>query len=176
MTKNRTARAPIREAETDTPVREPIRAKVRTRKGGVGVNKYHIPAEMIPEGIDFQWNVDSVLGQPQMQERMAMEQQAWEPVTIKDFPNLDGMFMRKGHAGEISVGGLVLMWRPLELTLEARREELHAARQARYVEERKMEQGTPDGVNLDMLNPNAGSARQKTFLHKERIPSMPIQD
>lgn len=178
MTKNRTARTPIR---TDAPepeaVREPVRAKTRTRKGGAGVDKYHIPREMIPDGIDLQWNVDSVLGQAATQDRMSMEMQAWEPVTPDMWDGrFDGMFVRRGHQGEINVGGLVLMWRPLELTLEARSEELQVARQARYVEERKIQQGTPDGVNLDMLNPNHGSARAKTFLHKERIPSMPIAD
>lgn len=179
MTKSRTARTPIRETEpVAEAAREPVRAKTRTRRGGAGVNKYHIPQEMIPEGMDFQWNVDTVLGKPEVQERMAMEQQAWEPVDASQepFQHLDGMFMRKGHKGEINVGGLVLMWRPLELTLEARAEERHAARQARFVEESKIQQGTPDGVNFAMFDPNHGSARQKTFLHKERIPSMPIQD
>lgn len=179
MTKTRTNRVPVREPEAPAAeaAREPVRAKTRTRRGGAGVNKYHIPQEMIPDGIDLQWNVDTVLGQPQTQERMAMEQQAWEPVTGDMWDGrFDGMFMRRGHQGEINVGGLVLMWRPMELTHEARAEELHHARQARYVEEAKIKQGTPDGVNLDMLNPNHGSARAKTFLRSERIPSMPIQD
>lgn len=179
MTKNRTARAPIRtEPETD-PVREPVRAKTRTRtrNGASGTDRFHIPQEMIPDGIDLQWNVDSVLGRPEVQERMMMEQQGWEPVTPDMWDGrFDGMFMRKGHGGEISVGGLVLMWRPLELTLEARAEELHTARQARYTEERKIQAGTPDGINFDVLNPNHGSARAKTFLNKERIPSMPIPE
>lgn len=176
MTRSRTARAAIREIEAPAADREPVRAKVRTRKG-VGTDKYSIPGEMIPDGIDLQWNVDTILGQPQVQERMAMEQQAWEPVTPEMWDGrFDGMFMKRGHKGEINVGGLVLMWRPLELTMEARADELHAARRARFVEEKKIQQGTPDGVNLDMLNPNHGSARAKTFLNKERIPSMPIQD
>lgn len=174
----RTARTPVRnEAPEPEPQREPVRAKARTRRGGVGQDRFHIPGDMIPDGIDLQWNVDAVLGQPAVQDRMMMEQQAWEPVTPDMFDGrFDGMFMRRGHKGEISVGGLVLMWRPIELTLEARHEELHAARAARYAEERKIAQGTPDGINLDMLNPNHGSARAKTFLNKERIPSMPIQE
>lgn len=171
--KSRTAKAPVREAE----VREPVRAKERTRKGGGTVNKFSIPQEMIPEGVDLQWNVDTVVGQPQTQERMAMEQQAWDPVTPDMFGGrFDGMFMRKGHKGEINVGGLVLMWRPIELTEEARAEERRDAAMARHVEERKMTEGRPDGVNPDLMDPAAGSAKRQTFLRKERIPSMPVSD
>lgn len=176
MTKARTTRAPIRtEAATPEPVREPIRAKTRTRKG-VGVDQFNIPPELIPDGIDFQWNVDTVTGQPSVQERTRMEQQAWEAATITDFPFLDGMFMRKGHLGEINVGGLVLMWRPLELTIEARAEEYQAARNARHVEERKITSGNVDGVDPNVLDAKNPHARQQTFLKKERVASMPVQD
>lgn len=175
MTKSRTARAPIRE-ETAEPVREPIRAKTRTRKG-VGIDKFNIPQSMIPDGVDLQWNTDSVMGQPSMQERTAMEQQAWEAVTGDMWDGrFDGMFMRRGHKGEINVGGLVLMWRPIELTLEARAEELHAARTARNVEERKITSGNVDGVDQNVMDPNNPHARRMTFLNKERIPSMPIRE
>lgn len=179
MAASRTARTPVRtDAEAPEPMREPVRAKQRARKGVGVTSKYHIPQEWIPDGMDLQWNVDSILGQPSVQDRVEMEQQAWEPVdpSKEPFKHLDGKFMRAGHKGEINVGGLVLMWRPLELTLEARQEELLAARQARYVEEQKMAAGRPDGVNPDMLNPNHGSAPRQTFFRKERIPSMPVQD
>lgn len=173
MTK-RTAAAPIRD---ETVASEPVREKkTRTRKG-VGIDQFHIPGDMIPDGIDLQWNTDSVLGQPSAQERSRMEQQGWEAVTPNMFEGrFDGMFMRKGHQGEINVGGLVLMWRPMELTQEARAEELAAARQARRTEERKMVTGAIDGVNPEMFNPNHGSAKSQTFLNKERIPSMPVQE
>lgn len=178
MTNPRTKRAPVRTEPEAPATREPVRAAPRrTRSGGTGTDRYHIPQEMIPDGVDLQWNVDSVLGQPAVQDRMMMEQQGWEAVTPDMFGGrFDGMFMRKGHKGEISVGGLVLMHRPMELTLEARAEDLTAARRARFTEERKLVAGTPDGVNLDLMNPNHGSARAKTFLNKERIPSMPVPD
>lgn len=179
MSKNRIASAPVREDPVvSEPVREePIREKkTRTRKG-VGVDQFHIPAEMIPDGIDLQWNVDTVLGQPAAQERSRMEQQGWEAVTPEMFDGrFDGMFMRKGTQGEITNGGQVLMWRPLELTLEARAEELQAARQARRAQERKMVTGQIDGINPDVFNSNHGSARSQTFLNKEHRQSMPVQD
>lgn len=178
MSKVRTTRAPVRpEGETPEAVREDIRpVKQRARKG-IGTDRFHIPQEMIPEGIDLQWNTDTVLGQPVMQERSMMEQQGWEAVTPDMFDGrFDGMFMRKGHQGEISVGGLVLMWRPIELTMEARAEEYHAARLARHTEERKMTSGSVDGVDPAILTNDNPHARNMTFLRKEHKPSMPVQD
>lgn len=176
---NRTARTPVRtDTQEPEPVREPVRTRQRARKGGVGSDKYHVPPDWIPPGMDFQWNVDTIIGQPAQHQRVTMEEQGWEVVDPSQpaFKHLDGKFMRAGHKGEINIEGLVLMWRPIELTLEARAEELSAARGQRYVEEQKMRAGRPDGVNPDMLNPHHGSAQRQTFFNKERIPSMPVQD
>lgn len=177
------AREPVREtapAAARAPMREPVRATERVR-GSDGIDKYNVPKEILARlgalGWDLQWNVDSVLGKPDPQARTAMEVQGWASVEGDMWDGLlDGMFMPKGYKGEIIVDGLVLQARPIELSQQAKKEELEAARRARFVEEAKIQAGTPDGVNLDMLNPNHGSARAKTFLNKERIPSMPIQD
>lgn len=186
MSKARTERAPVREpaaapSVVHVPAREPVRATSRMVGGGGGTNKFTIaPAilhKLAQEGWDLQWNVDSVLGKPDTQGRTAMERQGWTSVTGLMWDGLfDGHYNAKGYAGEINVEGLVLQARPMELTQQARAEENHAARMARHVEAQKIKQGTPDGINLDMLNPNHGSARSQTFLRSERIPSMPIQD
>lgn len=164
----------IRETDIrEEPAREPVR-KVRTRKGS-GIDRLHIPRDMFPEGIDFQWVADSVLGQPATHERMAYEVNAWEPVLPDMFDGrFDGVFMPKGHKGEINVGGLVLMWRPLELTLEARAEENAAARMVMRTEEAKMRGGQIEGVNPQILDANNPAAKAKSFIRRERIPSMPI--
>jgi hypothetical protein len=59
----------------------------------------------------------------------------------------------------------------MELTMEARGEENQAARNAVRVQERKLTGGELDGVTLDTSHP---TARAKTFITKERIPSMPV--
>lgn len=173
----RTSRPAIREAEQrEEPQREPVRAKTRVRKGA-GTDKFHIPREMIPDGIDLQWNTDTVVGMAAVQERAEMERQGWEAVTPEMWDGrFDGMFARKGHQGEINVGGLVLMWRPIELTMEARAEELQAANTARYIEERKIQTGNVDNVDPDMFDNQNPKARAQTFLRKERIASMPVPD
>ena len=175
--------APKRPYNRRAPLRaEPVRVeaareeevrpkKVRTRKGG-GTDRLHIPPEMIPDGIDLQWVTDAVLGQPSPQTRMSYEVNAWEPVTGGMFEGrFDGMFMKKGHEGEINYEGLVLMWRPMELTLEARAEERAAALQAVGRQEAKLKSGQLDGVSFDTQHP---SARANTRLTKERIPSIAV--
>lgn len=162
-----TNRTPVRQADPA----EPVRKKVRTRKG-TGTDRLHIPQEIIPDGIDLQWVTDSVLGQPAMQTRIAFEVNAWEPVLPSMFDGrFDGMFMPKGHKGEINVDGLVLMWRPMELTMEARAEERQAARGAVVAQEAKLRGGNLDGVTLDTQH---ASVRANTRLTREIIPGMPI--
>lgn len=180
MARPRTARPEIREAEVrPEPAREPVRIKQRTRKG-VGNDKLRIPDEILAmlwndHNTDLQWNVTAVLGKPEAYARSSMARQGWEPVTGDMWDGLfDGMFMPRGHRGEIEVEGLVLEWRPKELTLEARAEELQAARHARHAEESKLRAGAVDGVDPNILTNDDPKARSMTFLRKERVPSMPV--
>lgn len=167
----RTTRTPIRQAEPEAEAREPVRAKVRTRKGA-GVDRLHIPQHLIPDGIDLQWVTNAVLGAPAPQIRMAYEVNAWEPVLPDMFDGrFDGMFMKRGHKGEIEVDGLVLMWRPMELTLEARAEERQAARQAVQIQTGKLQSGQLDGVTLDTQHP---TARANTVVRREILAGSPI--
>lgn len=186
MAKPRTERAPVREPAAaptiaQAPPHAPVRATSRTIGASGGTNKFTIAPDILHklamEGWDLQWNVDSVLGKAETQSRTAMERQGWASVTGLMWDGLfDGHYNAKGYAGEIIVEGLVLQARPMELSQQARAEEHHNARMARHVEAQKIKQGTPDGVNLEMFDPNHGSARSQTFLRSERIPSMPIQD
>lgn len=167
----RTTRPAVREVAARTePVREAINPKKRTRKGG-GTDQLHIPRDLIPDGIDLQWNVDTILGSPDVHARSEMEAQGWEPVTVGSFNGRFDHLMPKGFKGEITYRGLRLDWRPMELTMEARGEENQAARNAVRVQERKLTGGELDGVTLDTAHP---TARAKTFITKERIPSMPV--
>lgn len=173
-TNRTTLRAPVREADVrEEPAREeevrPAK-KVRARKNS-GTDQLHIPQHLIPPGMDYQWVTDTVAGQPAPQVRMSYEANAWEPVPATRHP---GMFMPKGYEGEINVGGLVLMERPMELTMEAREEEYVAARGARAAEERRLRGGDLPGVTLDTNHP---SVRANTRLNKEIVPgNMPIPE
>lgn len=146
--------------------------RTRIRKGGMLHDSLHIPQHMIPEGIDLQWVTDSVLGQPAPQTRMGYEINGWQPVTGQMWSNrFDGMFLKKGHQGEINVGGLVLMERPMELTLEARGEDKKAADFARLAHEAQLRGGHLKEVSLDTQHP---TARAKTFVNREVVRGMPV--
>jgi hypothetical protein len=66
----------------------------------------------------------------------------------------------------------------MELSDEARAEELDSARASRYAADRKMAAGTPDGVDSRFMDTNHPKAKAQTFLRKEvgRVPSMTIPD
>src|SRR5271155_509774 len=73
-------------------------------------DKFHVPAEMIPEGMDLMFVTDTVLGKPFPEMRSTREKNGWAPVHQSDFNGrFDGMFMAKGQQGEITKGGQILM-------------------------------------------------------------------
>lgn len=144
-------RAPVRQTPTRAEPEEATVAtnapkkKTRIRKNAAMRSLLDLPAgtmEMLhANGIDVQWCTDSVLGQAAPQTRMAFEINGWEPVTPDMFDGLfDGMYTRKGHQGEINYEGLVLMWRPLELTQEAQEED-RQARDAAIMAQQNMIKG-----------------------------------
>lgn len=105
--------------------------KTRIRKNAAMKSQLDIDKELMDRlhanGVDVQWVTDSVHGKSEPQMRNSFEVNAWEAVKPDMFGGaFDGMFTRKGHKGEIEFGGLVLMWRPMELTEEARAEDRKA--------------------------------------------------
>src|SRR6267142_6935206 len=87
-------------------------------------DKLHVPPHMFPPGMALQWVTESVLGQPFPQHRSGFEKKGWTPVHQEDFDGqLNGMFMPKGADGEIKMTGMVLMARPKEMNVKAKRQE-----------------------------------------------------
>lgn len=119
-------------------------------------DKLHIPRNEIPENMDLQWVTDSVFGQPQPERRAVFEKRGWTPVHQEDFDGrFDGRFMAKGAQGEIKVDGSVLMARPLELSLQARRADRRAALEQVSVKEQGLMGGDIKGVALDTQHETA---------------------
>lgn len=167
--------ADVRQTEQrEEPVRaESPRKEKRQRlvKFAQGQDRLSIPRHMIPEGTDLQWVAIEILGQPNPQERVRFEQNGWQAVTPDMFGGrFDGMFMKKGHKGEIVVDGLCLMERPIELTMEAREEERLAARSAVYTQEVRLTQGQLDGVTFDTQHSTAKANTRLTRTVESGIP------
>jgi hypothetical protein len=119
-------------------------------------DRLRIPFEQWPEGMSLQWVTDSVLGQSMGQHRSTFERTGWTPVHQSDFDGrFDGMFMQRGVEGEIKYEGLVLMARPMELTLKAKREEQRRAREQIEIKERALRGGDIPNVTLDATHKSA---------------------
>jgi hypothetical protein len=159
---------PMRDNEIRAePAREEIRPK-KTRTRRSTTDMLYVDPALIPDGMDYQWVTSEILSQPAQQVRASYEANGWEPVPAERHP---GLFMQRGATGEINVGGLVLMERPLELTMEAREEERVAARTAVRVQEQTFRTGNVSGVTLDTSHP---SARKNSGLTREMIRGIPV--
>jgi hypothetical protein len=121
-----------------------------------GVDRLHIPRDMIPEGMDLQWVTDTVLGQPQPQHRAGFEKRGWTPVHQEDFDGrFNGLWMPRGAEGEIKNEGLVLMARPFELSKKAKMRDRRLANEQVQIKEAALRGGDIPGITLDAQHPDA---------------------
>lgn len=98
--------------------------KMLTRtSSGHGGDRFYVSPEMIPDGWSYQFIAVSVTGQTQNTTTFLND--GWTPVPASRH---DGMYMPKGTDGPIIMDGQMLVERPIELTLEARDEEIGIAR------------------------------------------------
>ena len=119
-------------------------------------NKQAIPRHMIPEGMDMRWVTDHVYGQPFAEWRGQAERAGWTPVHPEDFDGLfEGMYAPKGSKGECRVEGQVLMARPIELSMKARRRDRRAALEQVSIKEQALTGGNLDKVSLDTHHESA---------------------
>lgn len=147
-------RDPIREAAADDA---PTARKVRRRKGYVD-DTYIAPHE-IPPGMDYNWKRFTVTGEPQEEYLMAMAENGWEPVPAARHPRLASRSRKDGH---IVRGGLILMERPMELTEEARAEDLAEARAQLSIQQRRLME-TPAGTMPRDADPRTAARIRQTY-------------
>lgn len=135
--------------------------KLLSRKRGGNTDKFHIPAELIPDGWSYEWKRESLYGQEDTANMMHAAENGWTPVMAEAHP---GMFMPSGYTGPIRRDGLVLCERPMELTEEARAEEREAARQLNQAQQEQLGLAMPSGFN----NRHAGV---RPRLEREYLPA-----
>jgi len=124
-------------------------------------DRLYIPPSMIPAGYDLQWITSTVLGMEFGQLRSRFERTGWTPVHQEDFNGIfDGKFMSRGASGEITVDGLVLMARPLELSIRARKEDQRRAREVVSIKQQQLTGGDLPGVTLDTRHSSALSSNR----------------
>jgi hypothetical protein len=97
--------------------------------------------EQVAREIDFNWKRFETYGKPDYAEQRTYAQQGWRAVQHHHFP---GRFAPPGQSGPVILKDMVLMERPMRLTMQARNEEIQAATRAMQVHRRKVAE-TPEG-------------------------------
>jgi hypothetical protein len=105
----------------------------------------HIPQEIIPEGMRYNWKTLSVLGMQQARRFGRYEATGWSPVPASRHP---GLFTPKGYEGQIEYDGLVLMEKPEELCRQTEAREFNKARSQVQAKEQQL-RGGDIGTSLD---------------------------
>lgn len=124
----------------------------------------HIPKEIIPDGMRYNWKTISVLGQQQSRRFGRYQATGWEPVPASRHP---GLFTPKGYEGEIEYDGLVLMEKPEEMCRQTEAREFRKAREQVQAKETQL-RGGDVGTTLDSRHKSA-LASNKISRNYERI-------
>lgn len=179
MNRTRVTDEPEVEAPSHTPRGKPSResahveehdaprVRTRRRKATTSEDAFYIPTEEIPEGLSYEWKCWAVAGQHDPFYLAQQREQGWEAVPPARHPNWVPPGYNEPH---IIKGGQILMDRPMELTLEARRELRQMSKQ--MVREAEQRLGmTPKGE----LTRDYEGARPKVVKEMMR-PVMVVED
>lgn len=98
----------------------------------------HIPKEIIPDGMRYNWKTFSILGQQQNRRFGRFEATGWEAVPASRHP---GLFTPRGYEGNIEYDGLVLMEKPEELCRQTEAREFRKAREQVQSKEQQLRGG-----------------------------------
>lgn len=148
-------RPPLRSEAKRSPLRERLHAKIGTVREQESNDRFFIPPEMIPDGVEVQWKRFSVYGYEDPYYIANLRSSGWEPMTHEDFPGL----APEGVKGPIIKDGQMLMGQAKELTERARAKMDLAAKT--QIRDREAQLGmTPRGtlprVNADMSGRRLG--------------------
>jgi len=91
--------------------------------------------------IDFNWKRWEVHGEQNFSEWLTNQRQGWRAVQHSDFP---GRFAPPGTEGPVRVKDMILMERPMRLTVQARQEEYDKASRTLQMH-RQVMKTTPEG-------------------------------
>jgi len=121
--------------------------RTRRRKATINDDIFYIPLEEIPEDSSYEWKRWSNLGLEDPFYIAQMREQGWEPVDPKRHPSWVPPGYNQPH---IIKGGQILMERPLELTLEAHREQRQLSKQQTREAEQRLGMAPKDTGTRDL--------------------------
>lgn len=121
----------------------------------------HIPKEIIPDGMRYNWKTKSVFGQEQHRRFGRYQATGWEPVPASRHP---GLFTPRDYEGEIEYDGLILMEKPEELCRQTEAREFRKAREQVQAKEQQLRGGDAIKTGFDSHHQ---SARRASYVKKE---------
>ncbi len=121
----------------------------------------HIPPELVPDGMRYNWKTASVFGQAQARRYGRYQATGWEPVPASRHP---GLFTPRGYEGDIEYDGLILMEKPEELCRQTEAREFQKARQQVQAKEQQLRGGEGIKTGFDSKHQ---SARRASYVKKE---------
>src|SRR5258706_4236597 len=121
----------------------------------------HIPPELVPDGMRYNWKTYSVFGQQQARRYGRYQATGWQPVPASRHP---GLFTPKGYEGDIEYDGLILMEKPEELCRQTEAREFQKARQQVQAKEQQLRGGDAIKTGFDSKHQ---SARRANYVQKE---------
>lgn len=97
--------------------------------------------EQVAREVDIEWKAHETYGKPNYHQYQMHIKQGWRPVHYSDFPE---RFAPAGAEGAVRLNDMILMHRPMRLTVKARKEEYDKAVAAMQVHRKQMAE-TPEG-------------------------------
>jgi hypothetical protein len=136
----------LRAESAREPEHDSDRVRRRLHKADSNADEFYVNRAEIPDGLEYEWKRVTVLGEENPFYLAKMRDQGWEPVLPSRHPN----WLPKGYnSPTITKGGQILMDRPSELSEEARRETIAAARQQVITAEQKLGRTPKDTMTRD---------------------------
>lgn len=105
-------------------------------------DKFYINPEIIPEGWSYEWKRHTTFGKEDPAYQVSLRRTGWDPVPVYRHPEL--MPAKWNQSDAITRDGMVLMERPMEITIEARERDRKNARDAVRQKEQQL-RGAPAG-------------------------------
>jgi hypothetical protein len=130
-----------------------------------GVDELALDQIEIPEGWTYEWKRQTVYGKSDPAYDTKLARTGWEPVPATRHPSM----MPKGHRGEISRDGLVLMERPKVITDRVKQIMYERARGAVRLKEQQLNEA-PQGTFERVDERGRPMARVKTSHSPVEIP------
>ncbi len=132
-----------------------------SRRHDDSIDPFELPPELVEqarqEGWDYEWKTENVRGSDMLNYQAKLHANGWRPVPSSRLP---GVYGPENDEGPVRHDGMILMERPLQLTIDARADE---DRKAREQVRLKHESWGVSSKDTRIFDPNTAMAKSFTI-------------